>query len=147
MADVNRGVSTAVGYVLNLAVATLLVTALLTAAGGFVDDQHDRVVRSELRVIGERIAADLATADRLARASDGGTVRVTIDLPPRVAGTPYRIRVDGASEQIVLSTRNPTMTVRIPFESETGVESVTHDGGRVIVVYDGSAPLEVRDGD
>ena len=67
MADVDRGVSTILGYSLNLVVATLVVKGVLIAAGSLVESQRDQAARAELNVVGERLVADLETADRLAQ--------------------------------------------------------------------------------
>ncbi|MFC7028484.1 hypothetical protein ACFQH8_15745 [Halomicroarcula sp. GCM10025710] len=61
----DRAVSTALGYVLTLSIASLLVTGLIIAGSGFVEDRREQVVREELTVIGQQIGADLARADRL----------------------------------------------------------------------------------
>lgn len=145
MADVSRGVSTTLGYVLNLGVATLLVTMLLLSAGTLVEDQRERAVRTELQVVGERVAADLAAADRLARASDGGTVRFAIDTPRRVAGASYEIRVnETGNEAVVLVADRPNVEVSVSFGTQTPVEGVTERGGSLVATYDvGNDTLEV----
>ena len=43
MAGVDRGVSTVVGYVLNLGIATILITGLLISGASLVDQQRGRV--------------------------------------------------------------------------------------------------------
>jgi hypothetical protein len=137
VADVSRGVSTALGYVLNLGVATLLVTVLLLSAGTLVEDQRDRAAETELDVVGERLAADLAAADRLARTNDPTTVRVEADVPVRVAGSYYAVRVnESGNGDLVLEAEQTAVQVVVPFESTTEVESSTVDGGDLAVVYD-----------
>lgn len=143
-----RGVSTTMGYVLSIAVITLLLTGVLFATTDFVDDQREQTVRNELRVLGQQVAADVAAADRLVGASDGGTV-VTIerDLPQRVTGSSYSIEVDpvgGPPTTIVLSSSHPDVTVDVTVWAETTVSASTVTGGGIEVVYTGSA-LEVQD--
>lgn len=143
--DVSRGVSTTVGYVLNLGVATILVTTLLLSAGTLVEDQRQSAARTELRVVGERVSADLGAADRLARASDDGRVRLTVRVPTRVVGTTYEIRLnESGNQRVVLTAENPDVQVSVPFESRTNVPAANHSGGDFVLVYDGSA-LEVED--
>ena len=145
MADVSRGVSTALGYVLNLGVATLLVTILLLSAGTLVEDQRDRATETELNVVGERVVADLAAADRLARTNDPSAVRVEADVPVRVAGSYYTVRVNESGE-VVLDADRSSVEVVVPFETVTAVESSTVDGGDLAVVYDpGNDTLVVTD--
>lgn len=147
MADVSRGVSTALGYVLNLGVATLLVTALLLSAGTLVEDQRDRAAETELDVVGERLATDLAAADRLARTNDPTTVRVEADVPLRVAGSYYTLRVnESGNGDVVLDADQPDVEVVVPFETTTEVQASTVDGGDLAVVYDpGNDTLVVTD--
>jgi hypothetical protein len=147
VADVSRGVSTALGYVLNLGVATLLVTVLLLSAGTLVEDQRDRAAETELDVVGERVVADLATADRLARTNDPTTVRVEGDVPARVAGSYYTVRVnESGNGDLVLDADQPDVRVVVPFDTATEVEASTVDGGDLAVVYDpGNDTLVVTD--
>lgn len=149
----DRAVSTTLGYVLNLAVATLLLTGLLVAGGGLVEDQRERATRAELRVLGQQLAADLAAADRLAAAADpGDTVRVDRDLPATVTGSTYAIEVVGGTDPaLVLDAERFDVTVRVSLAVETELESSSVTGGTVRVVYgdfdaDPAGELEVRDG-
>ncbi|WP_143416408.1 hypothetical protein ABSL23_09075 [Halobacterium sp. NMX12-1] len=150
MADVSlrrddRGVSTALGYVLNIGVAAILVTMLLFSAGSLVETQRDRAVETELRVVGDRVAADLAAADTLARASDGGSVRYAVEAPPRVAGVAYDVRVnESGNDTVVLDADRSDVTVTVEFQTETPVENATVSGGDFAVGYDGDQ-LEVED--
>jgi hypothetical protein len=139
----DRGVSTALGYVLNVGVAAILVTMLLFSAGSLVETQRDRAVETELRVVGDRVAADLAAADRLARASDDGSVRYAVEAPSSVAGFGYDVHVN-ESGSVVLNADRSDVTITIEFQTETPVENATVSGGDFVVVYDGDR-LEVED--
>ncbi|WP_254543643.1 DUF7266 family protein [Halomarina pelagica] len=153
LAPDRRGVSTAVGYVLNLGLATVLITGLVFAAGTHVEQERETVIRSELVVVGEGIVADVGAADRLVQ---GGAeeVRIRRTIPERVAGAPYAVRVEttGGEDYLVLSTRDPSVEVRFELVVETPVSGVASGGG-VVVEYvdtgdadaDGDA-LEVRGG-
>lgn len=143
-----RAVSTILGYVLVLGIVTLLLTGLLFASTDFVADQREETVRSELRVLGQQVADDLAAADRLVRASDGGTtVTVARTLPDEVTGVSYTVEVKpGASQPttIVMASPDPEVTVEVNVWVETDVAASTVTGGRIEVVYTGTA-LEVQD--
>lgn len=144
-----RAVSTAVGYVLVLGIATLLVTGLLFAGSDFVADQREETLRNELRVLGQQVADDLAAADRLVRASDGRTaVTVTRDLPETATGSSYSVEVvpnGGSPTTIVLTSADPEVTVEVTVRVETAVDATTVTGGRIAIDYTGSA-LEVQSG-
>lgn len=135
----DRGVATPTGYALNVVVALLLVGGLIAGVSGTVAEGRETVARTELEVIGQRLAADLSAVDRLARVSDGGTIRLGVSLPGRVAGLPYRVRLDAAGDRLVLATTDLTVTVTIPLETTTPLEASTQRGGAVSVRYDGSA--------
>lgn len=146
MAGVDRGVSTVVGYVLNLGIATILVTGLLISGGSLVDDQRERTARSELDVIGNRIAADLETADRLLRTGNG-SVAVRSDLPRTVVGSTYQVEVvasDG-SVSLELETSRPAVTRTVPLRNVTPVQQVTVSGGD-LTIEGANDSLEVTNG-
>ncbi|MFC7080623.1 DUF7266 family protein [Halorussus caseinilyticus] len=145
----DRGVSVTVNYALNLVVATLLIGGVLTATGGMVEDRRESAVRTELSVVGERIATDLMAADRLAEVGRGDeTVAVSMTLPERVAGTRYDVTIDATATDstIVLQSNTPEVTVRVEFHNATAVQSTTVRGGDLrIELNAGAAPdrLEV----
>lgn len=145
----DRGVSVTVGYVLNLAIAAILVSALLMAGGSLIESQTEQVTHDELTVAGQQLAGDLASADRLARAGETETLTLQTDLPQRTAAGSYSITVaqpDGESAgHIELESTHPEVTVTVPLRSETPVENTTVTGGQVTIVYDnGEGVLEVQ---
>jgi hypothetical protein len=134
--DDTRGVSVTVNYALNLVVATLLIGGVLTATGGMVDDHRESAARTELSVLGERVAADLMAADRLAVVGADGpvgdsTVTVAVSLPERVAGTRYEVSIEASASEsnVVLRSDQPEVTVTVGFHNETAVENATVRGG------------------
>ncbi|WP_324756868.1 DUF7266 family protein [Haloarcula sp. GH36] len=143
----DRAVSSTLNYVLSIAIASLLVTGLLFSGTSFVEGQQEQVVRSELRVIGEQINADLQRADRLVVAGDGSTtVRIEQTFPERLTGRTYNIELDSASEQLILSMNNPDIEVSLPVDLRTSLSSSTVDGGTVTVRNTTSGDLEVTNG-
>lgn len=132
-----RGVSTALGYTLNLAVATILVTGLLVGAGGYVEDQQERAIRTELDVIGARVAGELAAVDRLARTGDDVRVSVTVETPVRSTGATYTIAInESGNREVVLQTEDPAVRVTVPYHAETTVDAGTTQGGTFVLRYD-----------
>lgn len=142
-----RGQSTALDYTLSLAVASLVITGLLVAAGDFVTHQREEVVRTELGVVGEQLAGEVAAADRLVRASDTESLSLNASLPETVAGASYTVAVDDTAtgEWLNLTSQDPDITVSVRLETETPLDPDTVGGGRIRVVYDPVAEhLEVR---
>ena len=138
--------SVTVGYVLTLAVSTLLLSGLFVAGGSFVESERERAAQGELTVVGERIAADLGTVDRLA-ASSPSPATLTVDrpltLPRSVSGTGYRIRVtaSGTAGTVALESDRTDATVEIPFRTSEGVavRNATVDGGDLRIRWDADA--------
>src|SRR6056297_2855992 len=125
--DDTRSVSITVNYALNLVVATLLVGGVLTATGGMVQDRRESAIRTELSVVGERVAADLMAADRLAEVGTAGpgtdpTVSLSVTLPERVGGTRYDVSIRTSPARIVLQSDTPEVTLRVGFHHDTPVE-------------------------
>lgn len=143
-----RGTSTTLGYVLTLGITSILITGLLFGAGGLVEDQRERTVRSELQVLGQMVAADVSAADRLATAGDA-TGSIRRDLPPTVAGSSYTLEVVSESQTetyLRLSTDDPAVTVEVDMALRTTLVESSVTGGRVVVTYDPVTGLEVTDG-
>ncbi|SDF32619.1 hypothetical protein SAMN04488067_103210 [Halorubrum xinjiangense] len=139
----DRAVSVTVGYVMTLAVSTLLLSGLFVAGGSFVESERERAAQGELTVVGERIAADLGTVDRLAAntaSREDLTVERSLTLPDRVSGTGYRIRVRAgdATGTIALESDRTDATVEVPFRTseDVAVENATVDGGSLEIRWD-----------
>lgn len=131
----DRAVSVTLNYVLTLAITTVLMTGLLFAAGNVVEDRRDSATRSELRVVGERVVTNLMAADRLVQTDASEVVMVT-DGPDRVAGLEYTVSLNATSQEIVLSTADPEIVVRVTFDNTTAVSDSSVDGGRTRIVLD-----------
>ncbi|QLD85124.1 hypothetical protein HWV23_05105 [Natronomonas halophila] len=155
MADVgdDRAVSPVFGYALTLSISTLLITGLLVAAGGFVDNQRELTSENELEVIGHQVAADIAAADRLSRTNgvDTSELSITRTVPQRIVGSSYRIylRTGGngpTDPYLELRVTDPevTVTVGLAVAPSTTVAESSTGGGQVMVEVDGG-DLVIRD--
>ena len=142
-----RSVSVTVNYAMNLAVAALLVGGVLAATGGMVEDRRESAIRSELSVVGERVATDLNAADRLAVVgTDDPEVAVSVSLPERLAATRYDVTVESSpNARLVLKSRDPEVTVTVGFHNETPIEATTVRGGNLRIVLNDDGKLEVRE--
>ncbi|MFC6906300.1 DUF7266 family protein [Halalkalicoccus tibetensis] len=152
MSRSDRGVSTALGYTLTLAITAVLISGLFVTAGSVVDTQRERATAEELTVHGERLAADLMTVDRLSRS--GQAVELERDLPTVVGGGSYSIGVAGepdedgeATQRIELRSDrlDGPVSVRFTTERDVAVEPGPIAGGTVVIGFDGGA-IEVRNG-
>lgn len=135
----DRAVSTTLGYSLALVITTILISGLLVTGGGFVDTQTERVTRSELAVLAENVAGDVEAADRLSRAPGSDAVAVRSDLPPDVANRPYYVSVNATgSDELVLSTSNPDVSVSVSLETVRPLAPADVSGGPIRILFDGS---------
>lgn len=144
-----RAVSQALSYTLTLGISTLLVVGLLTAGGNFVETQRNDVVDAELAVIGERLSADVATADRLVRVGENDTrVSVRSKLPRSVAGQSYTVDVatGGGNVSLALTATSLSRTVRTNVANATAIDSGAVAGGTLRIAYNQTSErLEVTD--
>jgi len=139
-----RGVSVTVGYVLTLAIGAILLSGVVIGIGGVLDAQTDRAVRGDLSVLGQTAAANVESADRLARAAEtdrssaidtmNASVSVAVDLPDRAAGVPYRIAVD--DDAVTVRTDRPEATMEIPHAARTNVTPTSVRGGPIRIEYE-----------
>ena len=141
--DHDRGVSPVFAYVLTLGISSLLVAGLLIAAGGYVETQREATSRSELRVLGQQVSADIAAADRLTRTEGATEVSISRTLPERVVGSQYSLSVRTGSDDptdpyLELTTVRPDVTVEVGVATETDVSATTIGGGDMVVEYDTS---------
>lgn len=140
----NRGTSAVVSYVYALVITSVLVSSLLMAGSGLVEDERREVVRSELEVLGQSLAADVEGADRLAGTEGTEAVAVRTALPRRVGGVNYAVAVNQTGNgRVRLETTDPDVTVIVPVVTDAPLSSTTVRGGDVVVEYDGTV-LEVR---
>ena len=139
----DRGVSPVFAYVLTLGISSLLIAGLVIAAGGYVETQREATSRSELRVLGQQVSADIAAADRLTRSEGATEVSISRPLPERVVGSQYSlaVRYDAGPTDpyLELTTVRPNVTVEVDVTTETDVRKTTTGGGDMVVEYDGSA--------
>lgn len=144
-----RGQSVALDYTLSLAVGFLLITGLIIAGGDYVTDQRDRAQQSELRVVGQQVAADIEAADRLAvAATTDADVRLERDLPGTVARSGYTIEVvEDEDPYLVLASDGSGVSVRVELANQTALVPTTVDGGRVVIDYTSGGKLELEAGD
>ncbi|QLD87093.1 hypothetical protein HWV23_15635 [Natronomonas halophila] len=148
----DRGVSTVVSYVLTLAIVAILTTTLLSAFAPFVTDQQQDATQSTLSVLGNDIAGDVDSVDRLAtRGGDVRTVEFRTRLPDRIGGSRYEIAVENETTdggppydyEIWLRTSEfeasavVRLRTRTPVETRPGTDPL--DGGTVRIGYNATA--------
>ena len=157
----DRAVSITVNYVIVLGITAVLISGLLVGAGGYVQDQRESVVREQLSVVAEQVAAGIDDADRLARAGEGAvvngsrSVRIGVDLPTRVAGESYRIEVtevptpagQPTRHALTLQSVSTRVSVTLSISTLVDVQDGSVNGGWMVVRLDAGPTLVLDDGD
>ncbi|MFC6785376.1 DUF7266 family protein [Halobaculum halobium] len=140
----DRATATTLSYVLTLGITALLISGLLVAAGGAVEQQREDTTREALEVVGQQLSSRLMAADRLVGAG-GSEVAVRGSYPETVAGTTYSVAVrSGSPTTIELTATGTRVSVTVAAATRTPVADATVSGGDVTVVYAGGQ-LEVRE--
>lgn len=146
----DRAVGSTINYVLSLAIASVLVTGLMLAGGTFVDDRRTEVIRNELTVVGQQVAADLERADRLVRAGEtaaGTEVTLVRQFPERITGLRYRIEtVPGSPDRVRLVVGEHDVSVTVRVDTATPIGAASAQGGTIEVSYTGAGELVIDDG-
>lgn len=147
----DRAQAITLNYTIGLAIGVLLVTGLLIAGGNFVQDQREDAIRTELRVIGQQVAADFATADRLAQSAESNsTVTLRRSMPGTVAGSTYSVElVESENPELVLTSADPEVEVTVGLANESAVAGTSISGGNIQVneTKTGALTLESGGGD
>jgi FlaG/FlaF family flagellin (archaellin) len=139
----DRAVTSAVEYVLTIAIATILVTGLVIAATGHVNEQRSRTTTAQMDVVGQQIAGSLETADRMVRMADSvSDLTVTEELPDQILANSYTATIDASEISVDSPVAEETVTVE--YETETSVDPtpVAVRGGEIEITLSGS-DLEV----
>lgn len=151
-----RGLSVALNYTLALAITAILISGLFVGMSTFLKDTRRTAVDSEFDVLGNRIASDVAAADRLAQASEGpAAVEVHTDIPATVGGVSYTVLItssgvdvdgDGTDDHydvtVYLDTGGLGLNESVSLRTAHEVEG-QFGGGAYVIELDG-ASLEVE---
>jgi len=151
--DGERGVSSPLGYILNLSIAAIVLVGLGATGAAFFDTNADAAIEEDLAAYGNELAGDIQSVDRLAAQSDATrVVDARSSLGTAVRGTDYVVEVINASDAggapddapvehaaecerqcLVLLTHDGDVLTTVNFVSGTPVESTRFDGGPVVV--------------
>lgn len=147
----DRGVSTTLSYVLTLGITTILLSGLIIATGGYVEDQRAAVVRTQAEVVAQQTAATVESADQLAN-YDGSvsTTRIERTFPSRIAGVDYTVLLNPNGNDRVVIEVNAEPDVRVSVPTAADLQSSLNPsaarGGNIVVVFRPSPPrLEVTE--
>jgi hypothetical protein len=151
----DRAVSVTVTHVLTIAITTILIAGLLTAATGLLDSEQNRAGNRELRSVGETLATELVTVSESAEDRQANAASLETNYPDRVVGDGYKIRLQSVPSQkaecagrdvydacLTLSSGDQ-FSVEVPVNLPGNVEVSESfiSGGEILIEYtDGSPP-------
>jgi len=133
----NRGMSEAIGTILNLLVLAIFITGLFAGLNTSTEGA-DIAQRQQLESEAQKVSGQMATVDRLVRGSEStGQIGRHITLSNRIGNERYTITIveDSPGEgQVVLKTVSSEKEVSVPFEMDTPANETTVDGGDIYIV-------------
>lgn len=146
-----RGVSIAVTHVLTLAITTVVISGLLIGAGSMLDTERERGADVSLEIVGERVASQLASVDRMATSTNTTSVSIEVTHPAFVSGSRYHITIPPNCESPVIGQNvsclrltgiDEDIEVEVPFSVSTDVDGGDGiSGGSFYIVYDHDAEV------
>lgn len=139
----DRAVSSQVSYVLTIAIVAALLSTVTFVMSDVVTDQRENATEAELTVVGERLSAQLNAADDLALRGSPSTLRISTNLPDRVAGSGYVVEL--RASEIELRTTDPDVTVTINHRTTTPVAGATVNGDPDVTIVLDSGDLTLSE--
>lgn len=131
------GVSVTTGYIINLGTATTMIAVMFFAFQGMFTTVQDQTSGTETRTVGEKVAASLQKADRLADRGSG-TVEMSY---PRFENS-YTVKItDNGGGRVYVTTG--TTNVSVEYSVDSDVKNLPYefsDGERVEIQYENANP-------
>lgn len=130
----DSGVSLITGFIMNLAVAILVISIVLLVAQGYMNSFTESSTRTELTVAGERIVSKFAVADKFAAVSNHTSGSLDLDPPPVVVGSGYTAKIQGDSGAgdngtLFVVADDVDVNVSVPFNTSTPVRDAEFEAG------------------
>jgi hypothetical protein len=126
-------ISTTIGYVINLAVISLMITLAVLLTQAAVDDVNNRASEREAAAVAEHVASEIEAVDSVVSSGSrygDTTVEKELSLPDSSAG--YSSKRGVVSAGFENETRVDTVGVRLA-DSTTAVVSYDPSTGRISV--------------
>jgi len=140
--DREKAVSITAGFIINLGIATTLIALMFFLFQGLFTQVQDDTAGSEIRVVGEKVSAELEKADRLAQQGNG-----TIETKLPTFEQSYRLTITGESDgQVILNSGSVQTDVNYSVRSDIVDEYSAANGGTINIRYEnaGDGRIELR---
>ncbi|WP_123535049.1 DUF7266 family protein [Halosimplex salinum] len=138
----DRAVSSAVSYVLIIALAFTLTTGLVLGTESLVENQRQDTARQQLEVVGQQLASTVMNVDRFNETEAvPETAAITRQFPQRAAGSQYQVGVlvddrDAGRYTLYLDAVDSNTNVTVPVRTaDSDLRPVRVNGGTLRVTY------------
>jgi PKD repeat protein len=151
-----RAVSITVNHVLAMGITSILMVGLFASTGTFVANQVDSAGQYELEVIGNRLAAEIQVADRMA--ARGGQAELRVVQPSSVASGSYSVSLLTGSECdtptftshacLLLESGQRGASAKVPIANTSNVRIRQANAGEFVITAEvtGSGAVDPRGG-
>lgn|GEM_PF-5559387 len=135
-------ISTTIGYVINLAVISLMITLAVLLTQAAVDDVNNRASEREAAAVAEHVASEIEAVDSVVSSGSrygDTTVEKELSLPDSSAGYSVNVTYGADGGEVVVSSKRGVVSAG--FENETRVDTVgvrLADSTTAVVSYDPS---------
>ncbi len=121
-----RGVSIPLTHALTFGMTAVLVIALLSTAGGFLQSQEEQVGENQFGDINSDIVSQLNSLDRLNQSGENVSAHIEPGYPDRVLGDTYTVTVTEVDGTVTVSIESSRVSEIPP--KQTTLESDIEDG-------------------
>ena len=150
-----RGVSEVIGYVLSVAIVSMLMLGVVVASSSYFEQRQQVSTGTALDERGQQLSRTVGIVDRLVRQSDSsGEIGRSIELPAVVGEERYRIRLvnrsqaaepDTACDRQCLLLSTDDVTRRVYVSSVTKLRGGSVVGQSLYVVREsGAESIRIR---
>ena len=147
-----RAVSITVTHAMTISITTILIAGLLMSAGGLLQTETERSTETSLETVGERLAGEIQSVDRLATEEDG-QVNVTADHPRTITNSGYTVELrtdcdspllEDGSDCVKLTDQGEDVTVHVPVETDAELANGSTATGGTIDIGSDSDEITIR---
>jgi hypothetical protein len=135
-------VSITTGYILNIAIATLVLSTLLVGMRGTFDNVESTTAQAGAEDIAEKVASEITQADRLARVDANVSGTLTFRLRDSIADSDYSVEVTDGWVNVSTATGDVYRRRYVVSSDVNG--DVMNGGGSKTIEYEGSPDPEVN---
>jgi hypothetical protein len=134
--DDTDAVSVTTGYILNIGIATLVLSTLLLGMQGTFDNVEETTTTAQAQNVAEKVANEITQADRLARVDSNVSGTLTFELRDSISDSDYSVIATQGWVNVTTTGR----TVSREYNVTSDVDGRSIDGGGTVSIeYNGSS--------